>query len=559
MFTFSYNKLFKLSSLTTLLTQTTIITTLITSLDIDCRNLTQIQSTERSEQLTIRSKTVGLTQQVNDGQPKGLFRRIGGWIGRGFRAKRRHPVDGRRMEMQDNHTNEVLQFGPVWQNTSSELLGQQSYAGCDGEADTTEPTHTDIRTSMTSSTTRPSSSGQCLIGKEKNRRDGKGLVSDDKYPNKVLALTEQEDEASEGTATLLTHRTLTKGNKLAELNGIDSSAPVMAGCVDTLHVDSRGRARWGYARRSERGADPVHAKRDQSTRDSKSSQRKGREDSKHCKSTLNGGNERKGSRSDPNRFDMESAAAVRVEVSEDDIRVVAIESIVPTDGHNIQDFKARESTLKRLLKNKKFVKVKSDGDRRYVMKANGRTSFWSWVRRLLCLNVEDRNQLRVTSRPILMAQNGREDDNKCEVHKNISDQQKGRKRVVRPVVCDPPLRTVGLLVREQVNKIPIKGRVPIDGQSKRSSAEVFFNRHKSLKESFDRIPYDKECDRIRRMDDSIVEPPIEKPLTEELRMSMCQTVRHCLPLLKSQDIKVYQSIARGGQGLEKIQCGYRRE
>ena len=316
------------------------------------------------------------------------------------------------------------------------------------------------------------------------------------------------------------------------------------------HFDSRGRGRWVFARRSERGADPVHTERNQSTRDSGNSQRKDSEDNNHSKSSLNGTNERKGSRTDPNRFDIESAAAVRVEVSDDDIRVVALESIVPTDGHNIQDFRARESTLKRLLKNKKFVKVKSDGDRRYVRKANGRTSsFCSWVRRLLGLGVEEHNQLRVTSRPILMAQNGREDDNKCEVHKNIYDQQKGRKRVVRPVVCDPPLRTVGLLVRENVHKLPIKVRVPIDGQSKRSSAEVFFNRHKSLKESFNRIPYDKECDRIRRMDDSIVEPPIEKPLTEELRMSMCQTVRHCLPLLKSQDIKVYQSIARGGQGL----------
>ena len=201
---------------------------------MDCPNLRQIPSTERSEQLTSRSKTVDLTQQVNDGQPKGLLRRLSSWIGRRFRAKRRHHVDGQRMEMQDNHTNEVLQFEPVWQNISSEVLSQQSYAGCDGEADTTELTHTDIRTSMTSRTSRPSSSSQYLIGKAENRKDRKVLVSDDKYPNKVMALTELVNEEIERTASLLTHRSLTKGNKLAELNGIDSSAPVMAGCVDSL-------------------------------------------------------------------------------------------------------------------------------------------------------------------------------------------------------------------------------------------------------------------------------------------------------------------------------------
>ena len=309
---------------------------------MDSSNFTEIQSTERSLQLAVESKAVGLNQEVNEQQPKGLFRRFKTWVGRGFRPKRRHQTDGQTIEKQINHLNEVPEYRPVGPNTFAES------------------------------------------------------------------------------------------------------------CV---------------------GSD------------------------------------------------------------------------------SIRDSKARERKLKRLLKDKKFVKVKSDGDRRYVRKAIDRTSFWSRIRRLFSRKVPEHYQLRVRSRPILKAQNGREDDNKCEVHKNICDQQKGRKRVVRPVVCDIPLRTVGLVVREEVNKLPIKGRVPIDGRSKRSSAEVFFFRHKALKESFNRIPYDRECARIGGMDDSIVGPPIKKPLTEELRMSMCQTVRHCLPLLKSRDIKVYQSIARGGQGL----------
>ena len=247
-------------------------------------------------------------------------------------------------------------------------------------------------------------------------------------------LSRKSDKASERTTSLLTHRSLTETKDSTNLKGIESFAPEMAGYVNTLRADSRSGVRSISSRSTNRIADFIHAERDQSSRDTTTSQREERQQRNHCKSSLNGADERKGSRSDMNRFDVESASVVRVEVSDDDIRVIADDSIVPTDGQSIQDFKARERKLKRLLKNKKFIKVMSDGDRRYDRKAIRRTSFWSRIRRLLCLGVEKHSQVRGSLKERLEAQKGREDSTNERVHKSIPDQHFGR--AIIPVMTE---------------------------------------------------------------------------------------------------------------------------
>ena len=440
-------------------------------------------------------------------QQKSVLHRLGGWFKRRFGAKKREQVVERNVEKERNEQNvvsrKVMESGPLWQNTSAEVLGRESCADSDGEADTTEPIHSDITSSM-KSTTRLS--GEGVLEKEV----GKVLGSDGIYPNKVIVRTEYDDEASERTTALLTHRSLTKGNKLAELNGIESSAPVMAGCVDTLHVDSRGSGRWVSARRSDRVAVPVRVERDQSTRGRRSSQSLGRDSQKSNeeKSSPNGGNEGKGSRSDLNRLDVESASVVRVEVSDDDIRAIAEDSIVPTDGQSIEDFKTRERKLKALLEEKGFVKVKSDGDRRYVKKAIDRTSFCSVVRHLFCLEAEEQNQVRYAPNQRLEAQVGREDSTNRNVNKSIGDQNVGRKRKIIPVVSDPQLRDVKSPQSEFNRLKPKKEWTPMK-----------VKQYEALKQSFDRMLIESERIRKPRIDLSVLESESKQkepiPLEEE--------------------------------------------
>ena len=426
-------------------------------------------------------------------QQKSVLHRLGGWFKRRFRAKKRKQVVEGNVEQKRNEQNvesrKVIESGPLWQNTSAEVWGRESCADSDGEADTTEPIHSDITSSM-KSTTRLA--GEGVLGVEV----GKVLGSDGIYPNKVIVRTEQVVEASERTTALLTHRSLTKGNKLAELNGIESSAPVMAGCVDTLHVDSRGSGRWVSARRSDRMAVPVRAERDQSTGGRRSSQdsRRNSKKSKKEKSTPNGGNEGKGSRSDINCLDVESASVVRVEVSDDDIRAIAEDSIVPTDGQKIEDSKTRERKLKALLKGKGFVKVKSDGDRRYVMKTIGQTSFCSVVRRLFCLEAEEQNQVRDAPNLRLEAQVGREDLNNREVNKSIRDQNVGRKRRIIPVLSDPPLRNVKSPEIESNRLRPKMVWTPMQ-----------VKKYEALKESFERMVFENKRTRMAKIDVPILE------------------------------------------------------
>ena len=144
-------------------------------------------------------------------QNKSIFHRLGGWFKRRFPTKRREQVVERNVEKERNELNvksrKVMESGPLWQNTSAEVWGRESCTDSDGEADTTEQTNTDITSSM-SSTTRLS--GEGVIDVEV----GKVLGSDGIYPNKGIAREEHVDEASERTTSLLTHRSLTKGNKL---------------------------------------------------------------------------------------------------------------------------------------------------------------------------------------------------------------------------------------------------------------------------------------------------------------------------------------------------------
>ena len=420
-----------------------------------------------------------------------------GWFRRRFPTKRREQVVERNVEKERNELNvvsrKVMESGPLWQNTSAEVWGRESCAENDGEADTTEQTNTDITSSM-KSTTRLSGEGVIEV------EVGKVLGSDEIYPNKGIARKEHVEEASERTTALLTHRSLTKGNKLAELNGIESSAPVMAGCVDTLHVDSRGSGRWVSARRSDRVAVPVRAERDQSTRGRRSSQslRRDSQKSNEENSTPNGGNERKGS-----RFDMESASVVRVEVSDDDIRAIAEDSIVPTEGQKIEDSKTRERKLKALLKGKGFVKIKSDGDRRYVKKAIHQTSFCSVVRRLFCLEAEEQNQVSHSPNQRLEAQVGREDVTNRKVNKNIGDQNVGRKREIIPVLSDPPLRNVKSPESE-----------PNRARAKKEWTPKKVKQYEALKESFERMVVESKRTRMAKMDVSVFEsePKQEDPI-----------------------------------------------
>ena len=511
-------------------------------------------------------------------QNKSILHRIKGWFRRRIRSKRRQQVDERNVEKKRNEQNvvlrKVMESGPLWQNTSAEVLGRESCADSDGEADATEPINSDITSSM-SSTTRLS--GEGVLGVEV----GKVLGSDGIYPDKVIARTEQVDEASERTTALLTHRSLTKGNKLAELNGIESSAPVMAGCVDTLHVDSRGSGRWVSARRSDRVAVPVRAERDQSTRGGRSSQsfRKNSDES-----SQNGGNWRKGSGSDINRSDMGLASVVRVEVSDDDIRAIAEDSIVPTEGQKIEDSKTREQKLKALLKEKGFVKVKSDGDRRYAKKPIERTSMWSRFKRLFRREAVEQNAVRSAPKQRLEAQVGREDATNRRVNKNIGDQNVGRKRMIIPVLSDPPLRRPkSRLSESKTNNLRVrKGWTP-------EKVKQF----EALKESFAQMRYEKELTRFRRIHASVFESePVEsepthlqeereniepqrlelmleselarirgigesvfgdhhKPRnrvqTKEQRLSTSKIMKEVVPLLKADNITLGKSLGRGGQ------------
>ena len=520
---------------------------------MDCITFTENQSTERSLQLTVESKAVGLTQQVNEQQPKGLFRRIKTWFRRRFRPMRRHQTDGPIIEKQNNHLIEVSEYRPVGANTFAE--------SSDGNADDTEPTHTDITSSM---------NGITRMSDE---------LSTKSEQNKVTARKVQMDKGSERTTPLLTHRSLTEGTNSTDLKGIESSVPVMAGCVDTLGADSRGGIRSVSARpllrrwrrRSlDRIADSIHAERDQSSTDSTTSQREERQQRNHNKSNRNGTDERKGSRSDMNRVDVESASAVRVEVSDDDIRVIAEDSIVPTDGLSIRDFKDRERKLKLLLKVKNFVRVKNDGDRRYVRKAFGRTSFWSRIRRLLCLGVAEHNQRRGLLKERLEAQKGREDSTNRRVHKSISDQHLGRKRVIRPLISDTPLRKVTSLSSECENN-----RLG----SKKEWTSMKVAQHQALKECFKLMLFERERMRTSRIDAAFFETEpkesetpqlvLEKELsrfrqigvsvfgtqhqqrewkrTEEKRRSISKSVNAVLPLLKAKGISLHNSIGKGGE------------
>ena len=411
-----------------------------------CSTFREIRSTERSLQLAVQSKTVGFNQLANDVQPKGLFRRFRGWVRRGFRPKRRHQTNGPTIEKQYNHLNEVSEYRPVGANTFAE-----SCVGSDGNADDTEPTHTDI------------SSLRCQV-----------------TPLKV-----QMDKGSERTTPLLTHRLLNEATDSMDLKATESSAPVMAGCVDTLRGDSRGAVRSVSARRSDRIADSIHAERDQSFR-SQRDERQQRNHRKHQRdqSSFNGADKREGSHSDLFRFEVKSASAVRVEVSDNDIRVIADDSIVPTDGHIIQGSRKRESKLKLLLKNKGFVKVKSDGEHRYVRKAIGRT-LWNRIKRSLCLKVADSPHLR------LEAQEGREDLNNKRVHKSIRDQHVGRKRNVIPVMSDTPLR--------RLESFSPESKVKIISCKKEWSSEKLAQ-FEALKESLNDIRLQRELTRVGRMD-----------------------------------------------------------
>ena len=76
-------------------------------------------------------------------QKKSLFYCLRGWFRRRFGAKRREQVVEGNVEQKRNEQNvesrKVMESGPLWQNTSAEVLGRESCADSDGEADTTEP------------------------------------------------------------------------------------------------------------------------------------------------------------------------------------------------------------------------------------------------------------------------------------------------------------------------------------------------------------------------------------------------------------------------------------
>ena len=204
----------------------------------------------------------------------------------------------------------------------------------------------------------------------------------------------------------------------------------------------------------------------------------------------NGGNEREGSRSDVNRLDVELASVVRVEVSDDDIRAIAEDSIVPTEGQKIEDSKTRERKLKALLKDKKFVKVKSDGDRRYVKKAIDRTLFWSWIKGLFGFEAIEQNPIRSAQNLRLEAQVGREDLTNRKVNKNIRNQNFSRIRKIIPVLSDPPLRRPeSQLSESKTNNMRVR-----KGWTPEKEAQ-----YKALKESFDRMLYEKELNRFAQI------------------------------------------------------------
>ena len=492
---------------------------------MDCITFTEIASTERSLQPTDQSKAVGRNQQVNEEQPKGVLRRLKTWFGQLIRPKRRHQTNGPIIEKQNNSLNELSEYTPVGPNTCAE-----SCDGSDGNADDTEPTHTDITSSL-KCTTRPSDE----LSRKSDKREV--IVSDQILPNKST------DKASERTTPLLTHRSLTEATDSTDLKGIVSCAPMMVGCVDTLRADSRGGFRSFSRRRSDRIADSIHAERDQSSTDSRRSQREDRRDMNYDQSSFNGEDKRKGSRSD---FDVKLASVFRVKLSEVDIRAIAEDSIVPTDGQSIQDLKAREGKLKRLLKDKKFVKVKRDGDRRYVRKAIGRTSFWSRFRRIFCRRVAEHNQVRVLPNPRLEAQESRQDLTNRKVNKSISEQPVGQKRQVIPVIVEPPLRTLkSLLAESKTNNL----------KSKKEWTSEKMSQFEALKGSFntmllERKMLENELERIRAIPDSAfgtLRKQKERKLTKEDGLTMSKSVKAVIPLLKTKGITIHRPLGKGGE------------
>ena len=489
---------------------------------MDCITFTEIASTERSLQLTDQSKAVGLNQQVNEEQPKGMFRRLKTLFGQVIRPKRRHQTNGKTIKKQNNSLNELSEYTPVGPNTCAE-----SCDGSDGNADDTEPTHNDITSSL-KCTTRPSDE----LSTKSDKREV--IVSDHILPNKVT------DKGSERTTPLLTHRSLTEATDSTDLKGIVSCAPMMVGCVDTLRADSRRRVRSFSGRRSDRIADSIHAVRDQSSTDRTRSQREDRRDMNNDQSSFNGEDKRKGSRSD---FDVKLASVFRVEVSEADIRAIAEDGIAPTDSQSIEDLKAREHKLKRLLKDKKFVKVKRDGDRRYVRKAIG-TSFWSRFRCIFCRRVAEHNQVRGSPNLRLEAQESREDLTNRKVNKSINEQPVGQKRQIIPVVVEPPLRTLKSLLAESKTK---------ELKSKKEWTSEKVSQFEALKESFntmllERKMLENELERIRGIPDSAFGTlRKERKLTKEDGLAMSKSVKAVIPLLKTKGITIHRPLGKGGE------------
>ena len=358
---------------------------------MNCITFTEIASTERSLQLNDQSKAVGLNQQVNEEQPKGMFRRLKTWFGQVIRPKRRHQTNGPIIEKTDNHLIEVSEYRPIGPNSLAEVLGQKS---SDGNADDTEPTHNDITSSLNGITTR-------LSDELSTKSDKRQVIVSGQ--NKVTAHKVQVDKGSERT-TLLTHRSLSEA------------------------TDS-------------------------------------------------------------------------------------------TVDQSVRDFKARERKLKRLLKDKKFIKVKSGGERRYVRKANGRTSLWSRMRRLFCHRVSEHNQVRRSPNLRLEAQESRQDLTNRKVNKSISDQHVGQKRQIIPVVVEPPLRTLKSLLAESKTK---------DLKSKKEWTSEKVTQFEALKESFNTMVHEKEKEWFDRIVGPLFVPESEEPTHQQMQALEPQEVEKML-------------------------------
>lgn len=227
-------------------------------------------------------------------------------------------------------------------------------------------------------------------------------------------------------------------------------------------------------------------------------------------------------------------------------RVVADESLPLESNQSFEGLKARQKRQKQLLKSLGFKPVMIDGQKRFV-KNTKHSSIYFKTNSLFCLQ-SDRNQkkCRCMKKKRLEAQTGRDDTGKPEVNKQVSKQATGFVTTTKPVVVEPPLRSVYPIVSD--DDTSCKAWSLKEMVCRRSVADM---RHRVLRNTINCMIFESGYRQIARIDD-ISDCKVGRlrlwPTREE-RQVMNKSVKRALPLLKQNLIKVQRLIGKGGQGV----------